>query len=334
MARIRSIHPGTFTDESFVTLSSDAQVFLIGLWTEADDQGIFEWKPLTLRLKLRPTKDGDVSELLAQIEAVNAIKSFTIEGRKYGAIRNFRKYQKPKSPNSTHPTTPEIRIYVCLDKPISETSKPQQEQFPQKGETALLMEDGGDKGKREEIQSPLPPSPKLNTGREWSDGGRGMVEPDPNDKDFVQVISAFDRERVLTFGPKQARPFIHGSDATQARKYLAAGADLMLCREVFQAGFQQAKAQNETIPGTLKYFETRIANAIATAAKPMKAGSASAGDRQSRPQTVSGPDDFTWQLRIETFRAKGTWNAIWGAKPNEPGCLAPKHLLEGKTDAA
>ncbi len=73
MARIRSIHPGLFTDEAFVSLTADAQVFLMGIWTEADDQGAFEWKPLTLRMRLRPTKDGPVDDLLDELEAAKFI---------------------------------------------------------------------------------------------------------------------------------------------------------------------------------------------------------------------------------------------------------------------
>ncbi len=41
MARIRSIHPGLFTDEAFMALSLLARVVLPGLWTECDDQGVF-----------------------------------------------------------------------------------------------------------------------------------------------------------------------------------------------------------------------------------------------------------------------------------------------------
>lgn len=63
MSRIRSVHPGLFTDEKFILLSERAQVFFIGLWTEADDYGAFEWKPITLKIKLRGGKDGDVEPL-------------------------------------------------------------------------------------------------------------------------------------------------------------------------------------------------------------------------------------------------------------------------------
>ena len=99
MARIRSIHPKFFTDEAVLGLSCDAQVFLIGLWTEADDQGVFEWKPLTLRARLRPGKDGPVDGILAELAQARCIRHFEHDGRQFGAIRNFCKYQRPRRPN-------------------------------------------------------------------------------------------------------------------------------------------------------------------------------------------------------------------------------------------
>ena len=143
MARIRSVHPGLFTDEAFVSLSADAQVFLIGLWTEADDQGIFEWKPVTLRMRLRPSKDGSVEPILAELTNADCVRLFQLAGRNYGAIRNFRKYQRPKSPNAVHPITDEIRIYVSLSPVISEIGGDEQPSFPPKGEIDPQMEDGG-----------------------------------------------------------------------------------------------------------------------------------------------------------------------------------------------
>jgi hypothetical protein len=150
MARIRSVHPGLFTDEAFVGLSSDAQIFLIGLWTEADDQGVFEWKPVSLRMRLRPTKDGAVDGLLREMEAANIIRSFEIDGRRYGAVRNFRKYQRPKSPNAIHHITDDIRTYVGLAQSISEIddAKP-----PETSEIPPQMEDGGGRREKEKKDS-------------------------------------------------------------------------------------------------------------------------------------------------------------------------------------
>ena len=153
MARIRSIHPSLFTDEQFAGLSDAAQVFYLGLLTEADDQGIFEWKPVTLRMRLRPTKDGPADGLLSEIEAADKIASYEIGGRKYGAIRNFRKFQRPKSPNAVHPTTQQWRIYVGLEKPNTENATDQPSPFPPNGEKRPQMEEGGDK-REEEVTEP------------------------------------------------------------------------------------------------------------------------------------------------------------------------------------
>lgn len=114
MARIRSVHPGLWTDESFVGLSGDAQIFLIGLGTEADDFGLFEWKPVTLRMRLRPTKDGDVTPILSELETAKWLRSYEINGRKYGAIRNFAKWQNPRFPKNSHPFSKEIGVFIGL----------------------------------------------------------------------------------------------------------------------------------------------------------------------------------------------------------------------------
>ena len=112
MARIRSVHPGLFTDEAFVSVSSDAQILLIGIYTECDDQGAFEWNPVKLRLRLRSNKDGSVEPMLAELEAFNIIRSYEHNGRKLGVVRNFTKYQHPKKPNSVYFIPPELRTYV------------------------------------------------------------------------------------------------------------------------------------------------------------------------------------------------------------------------------
>jgi len=117
MARIRSVHPGLFTDEAFVGLSADAQVFFIGLWTEADDQGVFEWKPLQLKMRLRGGKDGPVEPILEELRAANCIASYELSDRKYGVVRNFRRFQRPKKPNCIHLLPDEFRTYAGLNSP-------------------------------------------------------------------------------------------------------------------------------------------------------------------------------------------------------------------------
>lgn len=112
MARIRSIHPGLFTDEAFVSLSPAAQVLWIGLWCEADDQGVFEWKPTMLKMRILPASTALIDPLLAELEDANCIRAYSAAGRRYGVIRNFVRHQRPKSPKEVHPLPPELLNYA------------------------------------------------------------------------------------------------------------------------------------------------------------------------------------------------------------------------------
>lgn len=157
MSRIRSVHPGFFTDEDLVSVSMGARLLFIGLGIEADDKGIFEWKPLTIKMRLFPADNVSVEELLAELSAVGAIRQFEAQGKKYGAIRNFRKFQKPKTPNNIHPSTPEILAFVGLTEApeggsISEIPNGKASAFPPKGEIAPQMEEGGGREEEEELE--------------------------------------------------------------------------------------------------------------------------------------------------------------------------------------
>lgn len=176
MARIRSVHPGLFTDEAFASVSPLARILMIGIWTECDDQGVFEWKPITLKMRILPADMADVSALLAELAGVNAIAKFDVAGKFYGAVRNFQKFQRPKKPNSVYPLPAEFRNYVAssgassepngsggggsseprADKPSSlppnggteqrsgaQSSEPVGNQFRTSGEIGAQMEDGG-----------------------------------------------------------------------------------------------------------------------------------------------------------------------------------------------
>lgn len=114
MARIRSVHPALWTDESFVSVSPLARLFLIGLWNEADDNGIFQWKPLTLKMRLLPADGVDAASLLEELEGTGAIMRYEADGKAFGAVKNFRKFQRPERPKPVHTITPEVEKFVAL----------------------------------------------------------------------------------------------------------------------------------------------------------------------------------------------------------------------------
>lgn len=148
MARIRSVHPSLFTDESWVSCSPLARVLYIGLWTDADDQGLFEWKPLQIKMRLLPGDGGDVSSMLAELEGAGLVARFETMSSTFGAIKDFRKYQRPKKPNAVHPLPLEWRTYVGLggltEEPANDKGPVVPNRFPTGGEISPQMEDGGE----------------------------------------------------------------------------------------------------------------------------------------------------------------------------------------------
>jgi hypothetical protein len=109
MARIRSVHPGQWTDENFVSCSPLARLLAIGLRNEADDNGVFQWRPLQLKMRLLPADNTDVSSLLAELVEARMVYQFASGGQSYGLIRNFVVYQRPKKPTYSYPT-PEHKL--------------------------------------------------------------------------------------------------------------------------------------------------------------------------------------------------------------------------------
>ena len=150
MSRIRSVHPGLWTDERFVSVSPLARLLFIGIWNECDDAGSFEWSPIKLKMRLLPADNADAGELLAELEAAGCLRRYEIEGRQLGAVRNFATYQRPKKPNSVYPQTPEVRKYAGHKDTLVGN------QLPTGGEKASQMEDGGgrrEEGEREEVDA-------------------------------------------------------------------------------------------------------------------------------------------------------------------------------------
>jgi hypothetical protein len=134
MSRIRSLHPGLFTDERYMALTFPARELIKGVWCEADDQGIFEWKPLTLKARIMPADAVEIGELLSELIQGEFVIRFEVDGRSYGAVRNFRRFQRPKKPNSVHLLPDEFRTYVGLTAEDGEPSPnevpPVPHQFP------------------------------------------------------------------------------------------------------------------------------------------------------------------------------------------------------------
>lgn len=150
MSRIRSIHPGIWTDEAFMSLSAYARLLLMGIWTEAFDDGVFEWKPLTLKARIFPVDSVDVNELLLELVHNGLVCRLDAHPKRPGVIRNFQRYQRPKKPNSSGMLPDEWLDFVGA-KAAPETSEDDssemvRNQFGTGSEKSQQMEDGGGRG--------------------------------------------------------------------------------------------------------------------------------------------------------------------------------------------
>ena len=112
MARIRTIKPEFWTDKKIIRLSRDARLFFIGLWNFADDNGVLEADPLQLKAWIFPVDPDigieEIEKFLAELEKLELIKIYEINGTSYIWIKNFSKHQKIDRPRKSNlPLPPE-----------------------------------------------------------------------------------------------------------------------------------------------------------------------------------------------------------------------------------
>ncbi len=250
MARIRSVHPGLASDEAYMSMTMAAKAAWPLLWTECDDKGVFEWKPVVLKARIFPADNVDFASVLAEYEALGCVRMFTVNGKSYGAVRNFGKYQRPKKPNSVYPITDELRTYAALQKAGSE---PMGNQFGTNGEKSQQMEDGG--CSKEEIvmsetssDAPQPEKKKrvkndypqdFQTFYAAYPADPGMSKPEAL-KEWLKLLDD-DRDKAL-----KAIPAFKAWVAKQGRDYRILHACRYLSQRRFE-GFDLAESQQSSI---------------------------------------------------------------------------------------
>ena len=89
MARIRTIKPMFWTDESLVELPYEYRLLFIGLWNFADDEGFIENKPKQIKLQVFPGDEVDVVRGVRALVKAGSIESLKldIDGVLVGVLR-------------------------------------------------------------------------------------------------------------------------------------------------------------------------------------------------------------------------------------------------------
>jgi hypothetical protein len=97
MARIRTIKPAFFRHRDLYLLEQQSgfpvRVAFAGLWTVADREGRFRWRPEELKLDCLPFDEVDFAEVLAVLQGAGFVRKYAVEGKDYGCIPSWAEHQ-------------------------------------------------------------------------------------------------------------------------------------------------------------------------------------------------------------------------------------------------
>lgn len=96
MARIRTIKPEFWRDESLASISSEACLLAIGLLNHCDDEGFFNANPKLVESDIFPLRElsHTPTVLIQELSSIGYIRLYQgTDGKTYGLIVNFEKHQ-------------------------------------------------------------------------------------------------------------------------------------------------------------------------------------------------------------------------------------------------
>lgn len=122
MSRTRMLKPSFFTDERVVSVSAFARLLWMGLWCEADREGLLEDRPIAFKMRLFPVDSVDVSALLVELERAELIERYRVGGVALISIPRFLKHQHIH-PRETRSKLPKPSGKACLEALASPSSQ-------------------------------------------------------------------------------------------------------------------------------------------------------------------------------------------------------------------
>jgi hypothetical protein len=160
MSRIRTVKPELFKHEDLFDAEQNSKLPLrlafIGLFTVADREGRFKWRPRTLKLDVLPHDFIDFAAVLDALERAGFIERYEVGGETYGWIPTFTKHQRFSGKES------EAKSQLPPPPPQGSTGE-----VPGKHPDASPTLPNEATGKQEGIQEW---SKERSRGREWSEG--------------------------------------------------------------------------------------------------------------------------------------------------------------------
>lgn len=109
MARIRSIKPSFWSDESVAEMSLEARLLAIGLISFADDEGRFLASTTAVAGYVFPHDRFPASKIqrwMDEVEGTGMVRLYTVRGREYGVFPNWRHQRINRPTPSVLPAPP------------------------------------------------------------------------------------------------------------------------------------------------------------------------------------------------------------------------------------
>lgn len=115
MPRIRSIKPEFFSHEELFDLEAECgfpvRLAFAGLWTVADREGRFKWRPRSLKKDILPYDNVDFERVLEALAGAGFIKKYASDDEFFGFIPSFTEHQhvNAREPQSKLPDPSDAR---------------------------------------------------------------------------------------------------------------------------------------------------------------------------------------------------------------------------------
>lgn len=300
MARIRTIKPEFWTDETVVELSIPARLFFIGLWNHADDAGNLVYSPRKLKMQIFPADTIDCEGLLGELITHGLITVYSVNVEEFIHINGFRKHQVINRPSKTTIPPPERR-----DGPpkISEHSRTER------------------KGKEGNIYK-HPDSETLPCAEPPTVGGRDDFGRGDQNAEIERIRTTVWRQHGLTddqIATKRASASVDG--VRQAVAWLKLLDGDTVCAAIEDA-FSAAEARGERINRPWAYLDAVVKSAAEAAAGPVP-------ETEVLDRSQGGRTLVEWETSVALFQKSGFWHGqSWGPKPGDAGCRVPGQILQ------
>jgi hypothetical protein len=338
MARIRSVHPGLFKDEAVMELSMAARFLAIGIWTLADDHGVFEYKPKVIRAELFPGDNVEIEALLGELVTHGLIKRFEDSGRPYAVVRNFCLYQRPKMPSYRHPFPEAIASYAGVERRSAE------ELVQASAKKPHVRPDNSDSATPALSQPSTSATEKPPHRRGEESSRREEDNPKTNIESLERVPPA--EENLPPAPPSDSLSVSKAVSKKEGQGLKALGTQLPetwtpdgeLCEQVrSEFGMTDENIRAELLAFHAHHaqsgaFSANWSASFFTFCKRWKEHK----DKQAAPRVEFNraspgtfqPTEKDWDGVAALYARTGRWSSQFGPDPMSPACRCPKRIME------